>query len=57
MFDSLKPLLYLTCKGSQKYLWIMARSPKNAKAVIDKVVQRLNKKGYDTMIETTVPHR
>jgi apolipoprotein D and lipocalin family protein len=42
---------------NQKYLWIMARDPKNAKAIIDKVINRLNKKGYDTAIETTVPHR
>lgn len=41
---------------NQKYLWIMARDPKNAKEIIKEVVKRLNKKGYDTAIETTVPH-
>lgn len=42
---------------SQKYLWIMARDFRNAQTVIDKVVKRLSQKGYDTVIETTVPHR
>jgi len=42
---------------NQKYLWIMARTPKNAEAVIQEAVKRLKKKGYDTVIETRVSHR
>lgn len=42
---------------SQKYLWIMARDPQNAKAVIKTVVQRLNKKRYDATLESMVLHR
>ncbi|MBC7371409.1 MAG: lipocalin family protein [Bdellovibrionaceae bacterium] len=41
----------------QKYLWIMARDWKTPEATMKKVVESLNRKGYDTKNLVLVPHR
>jgi apolipoprotein D and lipocalin family protein len=40
----------------QKYLWIMARDPKDPEPIIQEAVEQLKKAGYDTENLVRVPH-